>query len=63
MSKCIIGMDFNNKPYVTIAIYGMRCGKTYLMRWWLQLYRPDPLSQHLIRRLAAEAIINISIHS
>lgn len=65
MDEMTLGMDFNKMPFrtvITIRI-GMRGGKTYLMRWWLQLYHPDLLSRELIRRLAAEAVINVSITS
>lgn len=62
--KTYIGLDFASGPSRTIiAVYGMRYGKTYLMRWWQQLYSPDLLSRELIRRLAAEAVINVLVNS
>lgn len=60
------GMDFSNGPSYTAVIvwYGGRAyGKTFFARLWMQYYYPDLVSQHLIRRLAAEAVINISINN
>jgi hypothetical protein len=58
------GIDFGKGDSKTvIAQYGMRCGKTFFMKMWIAKQRQDLLSKQLIRRLAAEAIINISINS
>jgi hypothetical protein len=58
------GIDWGNgESRTVIAIYGVRFGKTYLMKLWLLAHRSDLLSKQLIRRLAAEAIITISLHS
>lgn len=60
------GIDYgkgDSKTVIVIWHGGRAYGKTYYSKLWMQCYRPDLLSKYLIRRLAAEAIINISIHS
>jgi hypothetical protein len=64
MKDTYYGIDWGNgEPHTVIAIYGLRYGKTYLMKWWSLIYTPDLLSKQLIRRLAAEAVITISINN
>lgn len=60
------GIDYGkgNPQAAVIVWYGGRAhSKTFFSRLWMQLYYPDLLSRQLIRRLAAEAVINISINS
>jgi hypothetical protein len=62
----IYGIDFGSgysQTVITVRFGGRAYGKTYFSKLWLQYYHPDLLSKHLIRRLAAEAVINISINS
>jgi len=64
MNDPIYGIDWGKgDSHTVIAIYGLRYGKTYLMKLWSMFYCPDLLSKQLIRRLAAEAIITISINN
>jgi hypothetical protein len=66
MSNIHFTMDFGRGPakVVYIVYYGGRAyGKTHFSKLWLQCYHPDLLSQALIRRLAAEAILNVVIYS
>jgi hypothetical protein len=66
MDSICFGIDYSNTPSQTAYTvwYGGRAyGKTYWSKLWTQCYHPDLLSKHLVRRLAAEAIITISINS
>jgi hypothetical protein len=64
MEDPIYGIDWGKSDsHTVIAIYGMRSGKTILLKWWSLVYSPDMLSKALIRRLAAEAILTISLNN
>lgn len=66
MDAITLGMDFNKLPFrtvITIRIGGRAYGKTFLTRLWMQYYYPELITRQLIRRLAAEAVINITINS
>lgn len=64
MNENYHGIDWGKgDSHTVIRIYGIRYGKTYLMKLWQAALYPDLLSKQLIRRLAAEAIITISLHS
>jgi hypothetical protein len=66
MSNIYYGMDFNNGPsqtVITVWYGGRACGKTFLSRLWLQCHYDDLLSKQLIRGLAAEAILTVSLTS
>lgn len=66
MSKPIYyGIDYGNGPSYTAVIvwYGGRSyGKTFYSKLWMHWNSPELVSKQLIRRLAAEAVINISIN-
>lgn len=58
------GIDFALGPARTVIVMmGRSYGKTYLMKMWAMEFAPDLLSRQLIRKLAAEAIITISLTS
>jgi hypothetical protein len=64
MNYILFGMDFANGPSRTVCVIyysGKRGGKTHFMNLWKAVYCPDMLSRELIRRLAAEAILNVII--
>ena len=58
------GIDWGKgESKAVVMVYGLRFGKTFLMKMWIAKQRQDLLSMQLIRRLAAEAVINVSINS
>jgi hypothetical protein len=66
MNNIYYGMDFANGPsqtVITVWYCGRAYGKTFLSRLWLQCHYSDLLSKQLIRRLAAEAILTVSLTS
>lgn len=66
MNNIYYGMDFAKGPSQTAIViwYGGRGhSKTFFSRLWMRWRYTDLISKQLIRRLAAEAVINISIKS
>jgi hypothetical protein len=59
-----INLDWLRDPSKRIIVIGGHAhGKTFFSRLWMQWNNPELVSKQLIRRLAAEAVINISINS
>jgi dephospho-CoA kinase len=48
---------------INIIVGGRAYGKTFFARLWMQYHYPELITRQLIRKLAAEAVINISINS